>query len=542
MAGCLFPTLLVSMVFVVAHGHKEEPDTYHVSTGYLFILRCYRNRSTLNVTWHREGSGNLSLPTGVEVREGMLWFLPVQMSHNGTYICEKRKAVQSFRFQVSVSSGACPDTYENKSFPVSVSSILPCNQNEIFRLNTTKNVRWMKDCSPLSIPELTSVDEQGNMRIHSPSKANDGTYTCLVDISLDGRNYTGARSIRLTVNNGVQPFWKPEVLVPNNTVMPVDIGQSVKLKCYAYVGVSEDEETIMNWTVDEVHIDEYEQLSASLEYVHDGGKVYAESILSISEVLEKFINVPFQCFITNPHEQSIGVAWLQKADHSVHYMMIGLSLSFVTVLVVVACCGFFKVEVVLAYRKLLRHFSKQQSRDGKLYDAYVSILHTDTQSLNDMECFAKKILPEELEKKHAYSLYIRGRDDCPGEAMHDAVSAMLGQCCRLIIILPSDSTTQEALLRDNQYQLCYEQLVGLYDALTRNNPRVILLEYGGPVNYSRLPESLRYIEKKQGALKWKKDSTETNKLTKNFLSNRNFWKNLRYHMPSVPVRGHQTVV
>lgn len=63
----------------------------------------------------------------------------------------------------------------------------------------------------------------------------------------------------------------------------------------------------------------------------------------------------------------------------------------------------------------------------------------------------------------------------------------------------------------------------------------------GPVDYSCLPESLRYIKRKQGSLKWRKPSLGTSRLTK-MNSNRNFWKNLIYYMPSVPTGRLQTVV
>ncbi|KAF3843588.1 hypothetical protein F7725_002437 [Dissostichus mawsoni] len=56
-----------------------------------------------------------------------------------------------------------------------------------------------------------------------------------------------------------------------------------------------------------------------------------------------------------------------------------------------------------------------------------------------------------------------------------------------------------------------------------------------------LPESLRYIKRKQGALKWKKPSLKTNTCIK-FRSNRNFWKSLRYNMPSVPSGKLHTIV
>lgn len=56
-----------------------------------------------------------------------------------------------------------------------------------------------------------SVDEDGFMRLPAASEMDAGKYTCLVDISLDGRKYTAARSIQLTIQNGMcRGSLKPE--------------------------------------------------------------------------------------------------------------------------------------------------------------------------------------------------------------------------------------------------------------------------------------------------------------------------------------------
>lgn len=68
--------------------------------------------------------------------------------------------------------------------------------------------------------------------------------------------------------------------------------------------------------------------------------------------------------------------------------------------------------------------------------------------------------------------------------MHDVIAATMSQCRRLIIILSpdikssTDSQTEEAPLHDNKTQLWYEHKVGIHDALTQNEPRVILVEVG----------------------------------------------------------------
>lgn len=47
-----------------------------------------------------------------------------------------------------------------------------------------------------------SVTEGGVMWLSEALEADAGTYTCLVDVSLDGRNYTAARSIQLVIKTG----------------------------------------------------------------------------------------------------------------------------------------------------------------------------------------------------------------------------------------------------------------------------------------------------------------------------------------------------
>lgn len=72
--------------------------------------------------------------------------------------------------------------------------------------------------------------------------------------------------------------------------------------------------------------------------------------------------------------------------------------------------------------------------------------------------------------------------------MHDAIAATVRQCHRLIIILSpevkifTNGKREEEPLCDNQNQLWYEHKIGLYDALTQNDLRVILVEIGEDSN------------------------------------------------------------
>ncbi|KAJ4933544.1 hypothetical protein JOQ06_030370 [Pogonophryne albipinna] len=534
--------ILLSVTFTVAQKLSGEADTYHVSAGYLFVLRCPSEDKHTNVTWSRGGGHNLSLPSGVEVIDGLLWFLPLQMSHNGSYTCEKWGET-GVTIGLSVSSEKCPDIPETKRITAGVNEGVPCKQTEIFNLKTTTNTRWLKDCKPLQ--GSISVEERGLMRLNGSSESDAGNYTCMVDVTFNGRKFTAARSIRLTFETiETVIVAEPKVIYPQQEVVVVKEGMAAEVKCKAYIGFSEENDTFMYWTVDNISTDDFTQLSDSWDSFQEGDRVYyGLSTLSISEVHRQFINVPISCCVQTAIGRQCGMAWLQEADHSALYTSVSLCIS---ASLAVAAFLFFKVDLVLAYRKLLRHFSKQQISDGKLYDAYVSFLHPDTLTSDVTANFALQILPKEMEK-HGYSLFIRGRDDFPGEAVHDVIAAMVRRCHRLIIILSPEirsstegETEEVETLRDNQTQLCYEQKIGVHDALTRNEPRVILVEIGS-VDYRCLPESLRYIKRKQGALKWKKPSIKTNKCIK-FRSNRNFWKSLRYNMPSVPSGKLHTIV
>uniref|UniRef100_A0A3Q3CHU5 Interleukin-1 receptor type 1-like n=1 Tax=Haplochromis burtoni TaxID=8153 RepID=A0A3Q3CHU5_HAPBU len=483
--------------------HRGEIDTFHVSAGHFFLLNCYTAEAHDVVIWSRgESKDNLSLPTGVEVRDRLLWFLPVQMSHNGSYTCQIRNQpgvlLRRLKFWVSVSSGECPYTVESISITKGVSDSLPCKQKEIFGLNSVVNVRWMKDCQLIQRQgKPISVDMKGNMRLPQASEEDNGKYTCLIDINLDGRNYTASRSILLTVKDE-KVFVEPQLVTPDKQEITVELGLRVELQCLAFIGYSEDNESSLHWTV---------------------GKDFAEDLEEINTCLTF-------------------VSFLSPADRSSFHMSWAFCLSAsLAVLALAACFFFFKVNLILAYRDLLI----LSVPDGKLYDAYVSFIHSNAMSSDEGTRFAMQILPEKLEEQYGYSLFIRGRDDCPGEAIHDATAAAMHQCRRLLIILSPEGKTEESTcICDNQSQVWYEQKVGLHDALTKNDPRVILVEIDGPVDYSHLPESLRYIKRKQGALKWKKDFLATHKFTELY-SKRNFWINLRYHMPPVPTRRLQTI-
>lgn len=95
------------------------------------------------------------------------------------------------------------------------------------------------------------------------------------------------------------------------------------------------------------------------------------------------------------------------------------------------------------------------------------------------------------------------------------------QSRRLMIILGSETFSCI------QLEDACEQQLALYSALIRDETQVILIEMDGTQDYTSMPESIRYIKQKHGAIQWKGDFSE-----KSCSANTRFWKNVRYQMPA----------
>ncbi|XP_070607148.1 interleukin-1 receptor-like 2 isoform X2 [Erythrolamprus reginae] len=163
---------------------------------------------------------------------------------------------------------------------------------------------------------------------------------------------------------------------------------------------------------------------------------------------------------------------------------------------------------VAAFIKIQRPIS-----DGKMYDAYV-LYPKITRQVD----FVLKVLPEVLEKQCGYSLFIPGRDDLPGKALVNMVDETVKQSRRLImIVVPGLSSSEEAP----------EQNIAVYHALIPDGMKTILIEMSKIKDYSNMPESIRYIKQKQGAIRWKGDIMKKDSSS----ANSSFWKKVRYRMP-----------
>lgn len=107
-------------------------------------------------------------------------------------------------------------------------------------------------------------------------------------------------------------------------------------------------------------------------------------------------------------------------------------------------------------------------------------------------------------------------------AIADLVDEAISQSRRLIIVL--GQVTNESNLGVD-----FEQKIAMYDALIRNEIKVILIEMEKITDCTFMPESIKYIRQKQGVVRWKGTFTEAS-----LSPNTRFWKNIRYRMPPAP--------
>lgn len=96
------------------------------------------------------------------------------------------------------------------------------------------------------------------------------------------------------------------------------------------------------------------------------------------------------------------------------------------------------------------------------------------------------------------------------------------QSRRLIIILVREASGFGWLSSSSE-----EQLV-MHNALIQGGMKVVLLELERIPDEEKMPESIKFIKRKHGAIRWSGDFTEERSQS----ASTRFWKKVRYHMPA----------
>uniref|UniRef100_A0A8C5U892 Interleukin-1 receptor type 1 n=1 Tax=Malurus cyaneus samueli TaxID=2593467 RepID=A0A8C5U892_9PASS len=464
----------------------------HVPDGQPLAIKCSLEKNLksgdYNLTWYKVGN-QTAVPrdkmSRVHQQKNLIWFLPAMLEDSGDYECVIRNLTSCRKMCTKVivfdrTDGLCL----NKKFAVeeviftSSSARVVCPHLDYFR--NEKNiqpVRWYKDCQLLEGKRFAPLNS--DLIIFNVTVHDRGNYTCETTYTYNGKKYNISRDISL--------------IVEGKYVMTLK-------GCGFYGSIC--------------------HLLGRGETSYDGRPMHSLKLI-ISEVSSEDYEHPFVCQASNAFGEVASYIMLKHRVPDIKRWLTGglvslLILTFITLIIY----KIFKVDLVLWYRNSYYPYFPSKSY-GKIYDAYVLCAKSsEGSSVCCLETFVRRILPDVLEKQCGYKLFILGRDDLPGEAVVSVADETLKQSRRLMIILGSE-TCSCCLLEDTS-----EQQLAMYNALIRDGIQVILIEMDEIRDYTSMPESIRYIKQKHGAVQWKGDFSE-----KSCSANTRFWKNVRYQMP-----------
>ncbi|XP_074913521.1 interleukin-1 receptor type 1-like isoform X2 [Buteo buteo] len=499
-----------------------------VPDGQPLAIKCSLEKSLksedYNLTWYKVGN-QTAVPrdkfSRIHQQNNLIWFLPAMLEDSGDYECVIRNLTSCRKACTKVTvferiDGLCL----NEKFAVkeviftSSSAKVVCPHLDYFRNDKNiQPVHWYKDCQLLEGKRFAFSSR--DLIIFNVTVHDQGNYTCETTYTYNGKQYNISRDISLTVE--VSPPKKPpEISYPRNNSIEVELGSQVTVDCNT-TGADGYE---VFWTGNGVYMSRIFASPYEEETSYDGRPVHCVKLI-ILEVNSEDYEQPFVCQASNAFGQVASYIILKRRVPDIKRWLTGglvslLILTFITSIIY----KIFKIDLVLWYRNSVCAFASKE--DGKIYDAYV--LYTKSsggRSFYRLETFVHSVLPDVLEQQCGYNLFILGRDDLLGEAVVSVTDETLKQSRRLMIILGSE--TSSCCL----FQGTSEQQLAMYNALIHDGIQVILIEMDEIQDYTSMPESIRYIKQKHGAIQWKGDFSE-----KSCSANTRFWKNVRYQMPS----------
>nr|XP_013045697.2 interleukin-1 receptor type 1-like [Anser cygnoides] len=490
--------------------------------------------SDYNVTWYKNGS-NTPISTErharIHVRKGLLWFIPATLEDSGLYECEVRGLNRSNQKTINLKvfkndNGLCFNgkmKYDQVVNSANIGNII-CPDLENFKDedNVKPEVHWYKECKPgfLEDKRFMLAEGENAVLIHNVSVQDKGNYTCRMVYTYMGKQYNVSRTMSLVVKESPLQM-RPEFIYPRNNTIEVELGSHVVMECNVSSGINS---LIPYWEVNNEYVDDFD--SSYREQFYEKGMPHGITVagtkFNISKVKVKDYAYKFFCHFIYESQQFTSYIKLERPAQNIQGYLIGGGVSLVfLVFVTLIIYKIFKIDIVLWYRNSCHPFVGEKASDGKIYDAYVLYPKNRENCLYSSDIFALKILPEVLERQCGYNLFIFGRNDLAGEAVISIADEKIRQSRRVIVILVPEPSCY-SILEDAS-----EKHLAMYNALIQDGIKVILIELEKIQDYTNMPESIKYIKQKYGAIRWKGDFSERSRS-----ASTKFWKKVRYHMPS----------
>ncbi|NXU58069.1 IL1R1 protein, partial [Turnix velox] len=487
-----------------------------------------------NVTWYKNASATrvtTERDARIHQREGLLWFIPATLEDSGLYDCHVRKLNHSDQKAINLTvfendNGLCFNgkmKFEQKLTSTNAGKII-CPELDVFKDedNNQPEIQWYKECKSgfLEDKRLHLIEGKNAIWFYNVSVQDRGNYTCHMVYTYMGKQYNVSRTVSLEVKGECMRL-KPEFIYPRNNTIQVELGSHVVMECNVSSSVSG---LIPFWQVndEDVYIFDSSYVEQFYEEGMPHGLVVSGTKFNISGVKIEDYAYSFFCHFIYGTEQFTAYIKLERPVQNIQGYLIGGGISLVfLVFFTLFIYKIFKIDIVLWCRDSCHPFLGKKVSDGKIYDAYVLYPKNRESSLYSSDIFALKILPEVLERQCGYKLFIFGRDDLPGEAVISIAEEKIHQSRRVIIVLVPEPSCYSVL------EDVSEKHLALHNALIQDGIKVILIELEKIQDYATMPESIKYIKQKHGAIQWKGDFSE-----RNHSAHTRFWKKVRYHMPS----------
>uniref|UniRef100_A0A8C2BJ71 Ig-like domain-containing protein n=1 Tax=Cyprinus carpio TaxID=7962 RepID=A0A8C2BJ71_CYPCA len=491
MSSFYFQWILLSALWIAgSQMHIINHRSYAISAGLAFMIECNEEREMQNasVSWSLVPNRSLDNINGININVNVLWFLPADLSHSGSYSCLSRKGNETWEtiFDVCVENKTCPKL--NRKDEVTSTKELFCFLPHIFEIDPQAQVTWRNNCHPLNVT---------NSKVFPINRDQDkvGLYTCFVSFTFEGKNYSAAQTTEIYKHSSDYVVTKPKIIYPKEETQKVTLGESYTIKCKALAGKNDNGETFIYWLSDSESLD----LNYDFSIVEEGDQKYMLSVLNITEVTEEYLYINFTCVVQHPAGLDFGKVFLIPASQNERYFWIGLGL--VALLILLCAVVFlFRVDLVLAYRAVCSSAAVSSAVHEVIADIMsrsrrLIIVLTSQSCVSPQTDATKSLLPDKLP------------------------------------ISDHDVQLKETTTSSDQIWAAYEQRVGLYDALVKQGLKVILVQVEDGVEEALLPESLQYISRTKGILKWRPNASER--------VNKSFWKYMRYRMPPAKRQKNQ---
>ncbi|XP_029113858.1 interleukin-1 receptor type 1 isoform X2 [Scleropages formosus] len=584
----------------IDHGVHFQP--VFTVPGEAAMLSCtLDHNSPYNISWFKEGTEReLSDNEGkIMVRAKELWFLNSDLQDAGNYVCILRTHDQCWRETLvlivnNINPEYCgrPQKTEQE-LTVIANGYLSCPLFSYMEHVDSYSFQWFKDCEP--IVQGGKFKYVRHLLLIQHVSSNDmGYYTCRMTFNLTGTT----AHVSETISCEIIDQWNllPAVVEPINDLVKAEYGSPFTKVCRVFVPGEGENMVHVHWAAEDfISWNSSQRVNqVSLKSKVEDGE-WMEVVLHFTEVEKEDFYHTYRCMVFNEYGLITGNFTLLPSDpnylpHQGLFFCL-LILIFITAIGtwrvfrvdLVLCCRTYCArlykdpgvrlrdprgsEGVISFHVRLSHYlklsaqlprescpfltapadhfpsrvlscSSHSARDGKVYDAYVAYLRScegeDCRggACGAVEEFALCVLPQVMEGEWGYRLFILGRDSFPGEAIADAVQRNIQRSRRLLLLYSASSFSHP------DATLHLEQQLATHGALVEGGMRVILVELGEAVNDALLPESVRYLRSRQGALCWRGAQSEQGCLMR--LRSNRFWKHLQYHMPARSSCKHPT--